>query len=126
MKIRWTNTSIRLRITPPELAMLGMGETAEESLWDGGWKITILPNAEATCLRFDGPSVSLYLSRIDYARLAAPDAEGVYFHTEGTPRIRYFIEKDFPCAHPRPAEAMEPVTETFIAPENFEARKNAR
>ena len=64
----------------------------------------------------------LALSAADRARLAAPDAEGVYFQSPGG--LRYVIEKDFPCVHPRGAEAREPVTETFQPPPDFERRKN--
>ena len=37
--------------------------------------------------------------------------------------FRYFIEKDFPCAHPRPAEAMEAPSECFAVPVGFAGRK---
>jgi hypothetical protein len=47
----------------------------------------------------------------------------VYFQTADSAPFRYFIEKDFPCVHPRAAEALEPRTETFPPPPDFEARK---
>jgi hypothetical protein len=40
-------------------------------------------------------------------------------------RTRYFVEKDFPCAHPRTGDAMEKPSETFKPPAGFEARKVA-
>jgi hypothetical protein len=44
----------------------------------------------------------------------------VYFSDSS---LRYYIEKDFPCLHPRPAEASESTTETFEAPSDFAQRK---
>jgi hypothetical protein len=39
--------------------------------------------------------------------------------------LRFYIEKDFPCAHPRAGEAEEAPTPTFTPPPGFEARKNS-
>jgi hypothetical protein len=57
-------------------------------------------------------------SREDREKLAVPETEGVYFTTNRPDRglIRYFIEKDFPCIHPRAAEALEGPSETFAPP----------
>jgi hypothetical protein len=124
MKVRWNRSSVRLRLTPSELASLLRGETVTETLeLPGGasWSVQLASEA-VTCLTSIGNSARLHLSPEDRQRLAAPDAEGVYFQIEDG--LRYWVEKDFPCAHPRAAEASEPTTETFDAPDGFEQRKN--
>ncbi len=126
MKVRWSRDSIRLRITPSEFAAVIHGETVQESLtFPGGhvWMIMLCPSAFETALASDAQHVSLSLSEADRARLALPETEGVYLQCGGPAPLRYYVEKDFPCAHPRAAEALEPATETFAAPEGFEQRK---
>ncbi len=124
MKIRWTRSSVRLRITPSELDALANGAVVEEKFAafpGGGWAAKIEPNLnEPTALTMDGAVLRLRLSLTDQDRLAAPDAEGVYFEQNG---MIYQIEKDFPCLHPRAAEARELHTETFTPPGDFAARK---
>ena len=119
MKVRWMSDSLRLRITPTELATLASGgPVTEAAAFPGGWSVTIAP-AGATALRGEGPGASVFtLSADDLTRLLDPAQEGVYFQTEG---IRYFIEKDFPCVTPRPALAQES-TETFAPPPGFADR----
>ena len=126
MKVRWTQTSIRLRITPTELHMLALGEQVEEHLGPihGAWSVIIAIDPAITDLTIDGGRVSLQLSAKDRDSLAEAYCEGVYFQTDDCPRLRYFIEKDFPCAHPRAADALEPETETFRAPSDFASRKS--
>lgn len=126
MKVRWAKTSVRFRITPGELTALLAGETVEESLRlaaSAVWCAQILPAAQQTGLHQDGAALQIHLSPDDVARLAEPEVEGVYFESGTTPSIRYYIEKDFPCVHPRPAEAAEPQTETFAPPPDFAERK---
>ena len=84
-----------------------------------------MPGADATELAWVGSVMQLNLSQADGRRLAAGDAEGVYFRREGSSLLRYFIEKDFPCAHPRVADVMEPPGDTFNPPADFESRKAA-
>ena len=123
MKIRWNQNSLRLRITPGELEKLLRGEPSIETLrLPGGlvWAVQ-LGAGDATSLTSGGTAALLSLSLDDRQQLAAPDTEGVYFRTEEG--LRFFVEKDFPCAHPRAAEALEPPTETFEAPAGFEDRK---
>ena len=105
--------------------MLAYGDNVQEHLGapSGAWTATIISDPTITDLTFNGGQARLRLSAKDRARLTSPDCEGVYFQTEGTPTLRYFIEKDFPCAHPRAADALEPETETFMAPVDFAARK---
>ena len=125
MKIRWTQNSIRFRITPSELDALEKREAiGEELALPGGvvWSTRIEPSDTSTRLDFTAGVLRLHLNASDLAQLLAPDAEGVYFSTAG---FRYFIEKDFPCAHPRAEEAEETETETFAAPAGFEERKNS-
>lgn len=125
MKIRWTQGSVRFRISPTELERLERGETVIETLSPPGvgrWSAALGPGAQ-TSIALDGSALRLSLADADRDRLTAPDAEGVYFHTAGAAPMRYYVEKDFPCAHPRAAEAQEPAGETFAPPDDFEARK---
>lgn len=122
MKIRWNRESLRLRITPTEMAMLLRGEEFGEGLgFPGGatWRVTVSAGAQ-TALASEENTANITLSAEDRGRLAEPDSEGVYFQAGG---LRYYIEKDFPCVHKRGAEALEPGTETFVPPAGFEARK---
>lgn len=129
MKVRWTAESVRFRITPTELGQLERGEPVHTalSLPGGGWSATVRPDpgGETHLCSEDPGSLSLYLSSVDVSHLADPSAEGVYFrcplgaNPEG---LRYYIEKDFPCIHPRPVEAEEQ-TETFTAPSHFVERE---
>ena len=126
MKVRWNGGSIRLRITPTELQAIQDGEPVREELrLPGGsrWAAQIVPTPGKTGLTVAGDILTLALSRADAGRLAAPDAEGVYFQHDGDPPLRYFLEKDFPCVHPRAIEALEPSTETFAEPDDFRERK---
>lgn len=127
MKVRWTEESLRLRITPSELAQLEQRLPIEAALTlgpGGGWRaaLTVEERAETQLVQ-DGGILRIVLSDADLVRLLAPEAEGVYF-TEGQAEgIRYYVEKDFPCVHPRGVEGLEPSTETFIPPDDFEERK---
>ena len=116
MKIRWTRNSVRFRITPTELAQLQRGEPVGETLAmpaGKGWTATIHPRASETTLQGEDGELCLYLSVQDENRLSAPEEEGVYFHVGVEPTLCYFIEKDFPCLHPRAMDALEAPTETF-------------
>ena len=126
MKVRWTPESIRLRITPSELDALSRETPVRTALpLPGGltWRVAIVPEDGPTRLTSDGAEVRLHLGPADRRRLAQPDAEGVYFKTESEPPLRYFIEKDFPCAHPRLVDALEAAAETFPPTQEFEERK---
>ena len=124
MKVRWNGSSLRLRITPSEMdTVVSNGQVLECLEFPGGlaWRVILAAGPE-TALVSDGTSVLLSLSPADRTALAAPEAEGVYF---GTPDgLRFYVEKDFPCVHPRAAESREPATPTFEAPSGFEQRKN--
>lgn len=116
MKIRWTRNSVRFRITPTELACLERGEPVGESLalpGGAGWTASICPKAAETALQMEGTELRLRLSAADGQRLSAPEEEGVYFRLGSEPALLYFIEKDFPCIHPRALDALEAATETF-------------
>jgi hypothetical protein len=125
MKIRWKNDSLRLRITPTELTDLLGGKQISERLDLTGarvWEVTISPNADETSLGNDGPVIQLRLSREDQKKLALPETPGVYFtanRSDGCGLIKYFIEKDFPCVHPRATDALESPSETFAPPSSF-------
>lgn len=126
MKIRWTKNSVRFRITPGELGTLQSGGSIYEELDlpSGSWWVSIEPIEGATSLTTDGNGLRLSLSNADCLELAVPENEGVYFSSGGNNPLRYFIEKDFPCIHPRASEAEEAPTETFVPPTGFEERKN--
>ena len=126
MKVRWSKNSIRFRISPTEFEALRRGEAVEEILLlpAGGWRASIVPGAEGpTSFAARGADLALMLCAADLAHLAEPESEGVYFRGELPSDFRYFVEKDFPCAHPTAAKAREPVTETFSPPPDFNARK---
>ncbi len=112
MKVRWTEESVRFRITPTELETLRRGAAARSRLpIPGGWAAGIYPDQSATCLIAASEELRVLLTRADLTRLCQTESEGVYFQqTESG--LRYYIEKDFPCEHPRPAEAGE-TSETF-------------
>ncbi|HZT41980.1 MAG TPA: hypothetical protein VFA07_07310 [Chthonomonadaceae bacterium] len=124
MKIRWTGGSVRFRITPSELEALERGQTVREELAVGdGWSAAIFPGTATTGIELKASELILHLSDADGKRLAAPDAEGVYFTQEGKQPLRYYIEKDFPCIHPRASQVKEDSGETFSPTEEFTARK---
>jgi hypothetical protein len=125
MKVRWTEESVRLRISPEELERLQRGDSVEEelALHGDGWSAAIHPHPSETSLDFARGSLQMQLSRRQIQKLSEPETEGVYFQTPTEPPIRYLIEKDFPCVHPRASKAAEPVTPTFPPPEGFEERK---
>lgn len=118
MKVRWTGDSLRLRITPTELAALERGDAVAERL--GAWGVVLDPAAAGAGVDWDGATARVGLAPGDVRRLAAPDAEGVYPPVAG---LRLLVEKDFPCAHPHPPEAQEPETERFAPTAGFSARK---
>lgn len=126
MKVRWTSESLRLRITPTELAALVRGAVVETTLalpGGGVWSVCILPGAPIASISIDGGQVALHVVAQDVELLTEGDREGVYFSSLGPPPLRWFIEKDFPCAHPHAKEACEPETERFIPTESYLRRK---
>lgn len=126
MKVRWTHNSVRLRISPSELAQLQRGELVTETLAlsaNGSWSAIIQPDSALTDLILEAGTLRFLLAPSDLERLSMPETEGVYFTTASKPTVRYFIEKDFPCVHPRAAQAAEPATETFSPPVDFAQRK---
>jgi hypothetical protein len=123
MKVRWTGDSLRLRITPGELAALERGEPVSEGLafpGGGAWAVRLDPAAERAGVHWAEGVALVALTADDVRRLAAADAEGVYPRTS---RVRLMVEKDFPCAHPHAPEAREPETERFQPTPAFVARK---
>lgn len=129
MKVRWTTDSMRLRITPTELTELLCGRPLTCAMARHGtspWSVTVVPGASITALRSEGSAVRLLLCRADIERLADGATEGVYFATpagSGSRSFSYFVEKDFPCAHPHAEEAREPETERFAPTESYLQRK---
>ena len=128
MKVRWNQSSIRLRITPTEFQAITSGETVQEGIaFPGGahWNVTLRPSDAKTVLASDQHGVCFSLSEADRAKLADLETEGIYFEMTEPAKLRYFVEKDFPCVHKPAPEAGEGVSETFMPPSGFEARKLA-
>lgn len=116
MKVRWMEGSLRLRITPCEFSLLQQGgSVCERATFPGGWQVCVGPGEESALV---SDSLTVTLSRAFLDELSRPEAEGVYFVREN---YRFFVEKDFPCVHPRPKEAQES-TETFAPPPGFAER----
>jgi hypothetical protein len=118
MKVRWTNTSLRLRITPAELELLRGRQPVIAAMSVGPWEVLLEAGPEESQLLTRGAQVRVRLSSTDLAALLEPTAEGVYM-VQGD--FKYYVEKDFPCEHPRPNElALAPaleVAQTFPRPE---------
>jgi hypothetical protein len=126
MKVRWTSESLRLRITPTELATLLTGEVVRVDVLlpgGGGWSLRLTSGMPASTLRSDGTHVEACVTAADIELLADGGREGVYF--PATPRhpVRWYVEKDFPCAHPHAKEACETETERFVPTESYLRRK---
>ena len=120
MKVRWTTNSLRLRITPTELELLRHRQAVIAAMSVGAWEVLLEGGPWQTQLLTRGSQVHVHLSLTDLAALLEPSAEGVYMTQDA---FKYYVEKDFPCEHPRPAEvALEPaleVAQTFPRPEQF-------
>ena len=125
MKVRWTQGSVRFRITPAEMTLLEQARPAGVTLQlpGGAWEVVIVPCEQGpTGISLNGTVLTMRISASDVLRLADSETEGIYFSAETEPSVRYFIEKDFPCLHVRPPGAAEPASETFKAPRGFSAR----
>jgi hypothetical protein len=124
MKVRWTNETVRLRITPRELDTIldGRTVTAELAAPGGSWRVEVGPGESTGIAMVDGIVLHVWISPVDREQLADPENEGVYFSTDDECPLRYYVEKDFPCVHPRPPAAHEPVTDTFAPPNGFAER----
>ena len=122
MKIRWTNESVRLRITPAELTELSEGRPLEATLRvpGGTWHVRVVVTGDVLSIHAQDDVVVVELPADDVTLLTDPAREGVYAHT---PKLRLLVEKDFPCAHPHSADAAEPPTERFAPTPEFVARK---
>lgn len=126
MKIRWTRNSLRLRISPSELQALQNGQAVLETLTvpgSGAWSAEIRPRNNDSTLSLADGKLSFFLSEADLKTLSDPKLEGVYLKSKAQPDFQYFIEKDFPCAHPQPSGAVEAPTETFQPTQSFKDRK---
>jgi hypothetical protein len=122
VKLRVTEGSVRLRITPSELEALLAGRpvSLRVPLAGGELGAELRPGAARCALRLDGCRVVVELSAAELAALAEPEREGVYLRAGD---VRYLVEKDFPCAHPHAPEAAEPEGERFAPTAGYHARK---
>lgn len=114
MKVRWTETSLRLRITPSELELLREHQVVMVVMQIGAWELFLEAGPWESQLLTRGSQVHVHLSSADLAALLEPTCEGVYL-TRGD--FKYYVEKDFPCEHPRPAKIALEVAQTFPRPE---------
>ena len=109
---------MRLRITPAELEALRGRQAVIATMSVGAWQVFLEGGPWQTQLLTRGSQVHVHLSLTDLAALLEPSAEGVYLTRDD---FKYYVEKDFPCEHPRPPEvALEPtleVAQTFPRPE---------
>ncbi len=118
MKVRWTENSLRLRITPAELELLRGRQAVMTIMQIGAWEVFLEGGPWESQLLTRGAQIHVHLSPADLTALLEPSAEGVYLTRDD---FKYYVEKDFPCEHPRPAEvapesALEPA-QTFPRPE---------
>jgi hypothetical protein len=120
VKVRWTEESVRLRITPSELEALTGGIPVHVRL--GTWTVTLAPGEVDLRIDWNGSDAIVRVSAADVAQLAEPDREGIYAHSS-SPRL--LVEKDFPCRHPHSDEAHEPETDRFAPTPSFLERKDA-
>ena len=126
MKVRWTEESLRLRITPDELQQLLQGRRVGTRLaFPGGgcWRVEVDPACTRLGVAWREGAVAVQMAPGDVARLAEPDREGVYGAADGRGEPRVLIEKDFPCAHPHSDEACEPETPRFAPTATFLERR---
>lgn len=126
MKVRWTEESVRFRITPTELDTLLSGDAVQQTLAVSGgeWCAELsADDGDVPCLAWRGPVLSVTLTCGELVALADAKAEGVYLRL-GEPRCRVLVEKDFPCAHPHADEACEPETERFVPTPGYLQRKD--
>jgi hypothetical protein len=123
MKVRFRKGSFRLRISPSDLDALLQGVPASETVEmpGGSWEVVLVAGAETAIVAQAG-TVTATLAATDVQRLAAAENEGVYFRTESPAPLDWFVEKDFPCVHPRAPGVREASEETFAPPPRFAER----
>ena len=66
MKVRWTSESVRLRITPDELAGLERGEVQRQEVTfpgGSGWAVRVEPESAPLGLRWAAGVLLIHLSR---------------------------------------------------------------
>ena len=126
VKVRWTPAHIRLRITPAELDAIGRHEAFESEIaFSGGaWTLRLDPAGGTLGAAWVDGVVVVTLGETGRNRMLERDVEGVYQEDGPSPRVS--VEKDFPCAHPHPDEAGEPVTERFVPTPSYRARKGLK
>jgi len=88
----------------------------------------LLPGGLHSDIGASGGTTIFDISRGDIGKLLEPSVEGVYCHRptgnqSDNNGFSFYVEKDFPCVHPRASELAEEQTETFAAPTGFAERK---
>ena len=96
--------------------VVGFDRREEIRFGSASWSVCVVAGCAHTDYRIMDGAFIIYLSVNDREELADPEAEGIYFEPTDQSPVRLSIEKDYPCEHPRGADAKEPQTETFAAP----------
>lgn len=109
MKLRLRGSSVRLRLTRPEVAAVGRGERVEEVtlLPDGSefrYALVVVDDGEVTA-RMTGGCLEVHAPRAVAAEWASSEdvaMRALPARPDGPCEL--LIEKDFACLHPRPED----------------------
>ncbi len=109
MKLRLRESSVRLRLTRPEVAAIGRGENIEAvtRLPDGSefrYRLTVADGLEVTASMANG-CLAVHAPRAVAAAWATGDQVAISaVHQLPGGACELLIEKDFSCLHPRPED----------------------
>lgn len=118
MKVRLHDDSLRLRLSPAEVAALGRGEAVTSTTPLGpGAALAVavaVDDVRQTTAAGSGAGVTVTLPRSDAVGWAEDDREGLYAEQDagGGRTLRIAVEKDYACGHRAPADAA-----TFARPD---------
>lgn len=109
MKLRLRGSSLRLRLTRPEVAAIGRGERVEEEtrMPDGSrfrYALVVVDTDEVTACMADN-CLEVHAPRAVAAAWAGSDEVAIgAVHAVSGGVCELLIEKDFACLHPRPED----------------------
>lgn len=109
MKLRLRESSVRLRLTRPEVAAIGRGERVEAvtRLPDGSefrYLLAVVDGGEVTASMADG-CLAVHAPRAVATAWATGDEVAITaVHQLPDGACELLIEKDFACLHPRPED----------------------
>lgn len=113
MKLRINNNSIRLRLTQPEVAMIGNGMAVEESLFlhkppNENFRYRLEPCDQSATIvaTYAAHQLLVKVPKSEAASWATTEQVSLrHVQNEGTENASMIlIEKDFQCLHKRPDE----------------------